>query len=192
MISGVTPITKFIFYVNVIVFLLSLMIGDFILPNFAMFNPTSEYFKIWQPITHMFLHGGLLHILFNMMVLVSFAPFCENYLSRNQFLSLYFLSGIVAAFSHVLIIGGNSPMVGASGAIFGILYFYIMSNPKSTLSLYFLFKMKAMNLGIGLFILELSLGIYSIYYPHNIGHFAHLGGALFGIGFFLVNKHYEK
>src|SRR5688572_20291845 len=68
----------------------------------AMYYPNSEYFKPWQIITHMFMHGGISHILFNMLALVSIGTFLERFMGAKKFLQLYFFSGLGAVFIHVL------------------------------------------------------------------------------------------
>jgi membrane associated rhomboid family serine protease len=62
----------------------------------AAFFPTSPYFKSWQIITHMFMHGGFMHIAFNMLTFASFGPVLERFLGEKKFVILYFLSGLGA------------------------------------------------------------------------------------------------
>src|SRR5690606_2330125 len=93
MFQNITPVTKTIIIINVIVFLLS-----FLLPNLmyhlAAYYPFSQSFKIWQIITHMFAHGGWMHLLFNMFTLLSFGPVLEKVLGDRKFISFYLICGL--------------------------------------------------------------------------------------------------
>ena len=195
------------------------------LGNFAAFFPTSPYFKSWQIITHMFMHGGFMHIAFNMLTLASFGPVLERFLGDKKFLILYFLSGLGAfvlfnlwelfqlyqdakpmiaegyAFSDILY--GNfgeiprnleesamsvaeilkTPMVGASGAIFGVIAAFSVLYPNAEMFIMFIpFPIKAKVLFPIAIVVSLFLGISGS--GGNIAHFAHIGGAL--VGFLLV------
>ena len=228
MFQQLTPITKNIIILNVIVFVLA-YIFPYIFPQmlgyFAAFFPTSPYFKSWQIITHMFMHGGFMHIAFNMLTLASFGPVLERFLGDKKFLILYFLSGLGAfvlfnlwelfqlyqdakpmiaegyAFSDILY--GNfgeiprnleesamsvaeilkTPMVGASGAIFGVIAAFSVLYPNAEMFIMFIpFPIKAKVLFPIAIVVSLFLGISGS--GGNIAHFAHIGGAL--VGFLLV------
>lgn len=224
MFQQLTPITKNIIILNVIVFVLAYLFPQ-MLGNFAAFFPTSPYFKSWQIITHMFMHGGFMHIAFNMLTLASFGPVLERFLGDKKFLILYFLSGLGAfvlfnlwelfqlyqdakpmiaegyAFSDILY--GNfgeiprnleesamsvaeilkTPMVGASGAIFGVIAAFSVLYPNAEMFIMFIpFPIKAKVLFPIAIVVSLFLGISGS--GGNIAHFAHIGGAL--VGFLLV------
>ena len=224
MFQQLTPITKNIIILNVIVFVLA-YIFPLMLGYFAAFFPTSPYFKSWQIITHMFMHGGFMHIAFNMLTLASFGPVLERFLGDKKFLILYFLSGLGAfvlfnlwelfqlyqdakpmiaegyAFSDILY--GNfgeiprnleesamsvaeilkTPMVGASGAIFGVIAAFSVLYPNAEMFIMFIpFPIKAKVLFPIAIVVSLFLGISGS--GGNIAHFAHIGGAL--VGFLLV------
>ena len=224
MFQQLTPITKNIIILNVIVFVLAYIFPQ-MLGYFAAFFPTSPYFKSWQIITHMFMHGGFMHIAFNMLTLASFGPVLERFLGDKKFLILYFLSGLGAfvlfnlwelfqlyqdakpmiaegyAFSDILY--GNfaeiprnleesamsvaeilkTPMVGASGAIFGVIAAFSVLYPNAEMFIMFIpFPIKAKVLFPIAIVVSLFLGISGS--GGNIAHFAHIGGAL--VGFLLV------
>lgn len=224
MFQQLTPITKNIIILNVIVFVLAYIFPQ-MLGNFAAFFPTSPYFKSWQIITHMFMHGGFMHIAFNMLTLASFGPVLERFLGDKKFLILYFISGLGAfalfnlwelfqlyqdakpmiaegyAFSDILY--GNfgeiprnleesamsvaeilkTPMVGASGAIFGVIAAFSVLYPNAEMFIMFIpFPIKAKVLFPIAIVVSLFLGISGS--GGNIAHFAHIGGAL--VGFLLV------
>ena len=223
MFQQLTPITKNIIILNVIVFVLAYIFPQ-MLGNFAAFFPTSPYFKSWQIITHMFMHGGFMHIAFNMLTLASFGPVLERFLGDKKFLILYFLSGLGAfvlfnlwelfqlyqdakpmiaegyAFSDILY--GNfgeiprnleesamsvaeilkTPMVGASGAIFGVVAAFATLYPNAEMMIMFIpFPIKAKVLLPIVIIGSIFLGFNNY---GGIAHFAHIGGAL--VGFLLV------
>jgi len=171
-----TPTVKALILVNVAVFILQR----------AVLNRTGAYVYlcavpalligklfIWQLFTYMFLHGTVLHILFNMFVLWMFGSDLESRLGRSHFLQLYFLSAISSW-------GSQMPMLGASGAIFGVLIAFAMLFPNRYLILLpfpMMFKAKYLVLGYAiatiLFLMMSAPG-------DNVAHFAHLGGLLFG------------
>jgi len=118
-----------------------------------------------------------------MFVLWMFGSTLEVRLGRKQFLQLYFLSGVGAGLCHAVVSWGSRiPMLGASGAIFGLLIAYAMLFPDRylTLLLFFVFPLtlKAKHLVLGFAVLEILYVISAA--GDNVAHFAHLGGLLFG------------
>src|SRR5690606_23823722 len=152
MFPRLTPITKNIIILNVIFYLASNFIAfPKLYEMFSVFYFESPYFKVWQIITHMFMHApmgqgiGLTHILFNMLTLMSFGPVLEQVLGDRKYIILYFASGIGA---YLLNCGWNYfeitqgadpmeiysiPMMGASGAIFGVVAAFSTMFPDSKL-----------------------------------------------------------
>jgi membrane associated rhomboid family serine protease len=186
-----TPIIKKLFWANIVLFILTLLTGDFFYEYFAQWNFRGDNYHFWQLVTHQFLHGGFVHIIFNMLALVSIGPFCEEYLGERKFLPFYILSGIGAALLHMSIVNSNIPMVGASGAIFGLLALFAFINPNEKLYLFLIpFGIKAKYLTLLLFLMEITLGIYSN--SNRIGHWAHVGGGLTGIVLYFLNKKFFK
>jgi len=182
----------------------------------------SIMFRPWQLFTHLFMHGGFSHILFNMLALFMFGSALENILGTKRFLTLYFVSALGAValdygvkmwqiydqfgvfsistvaqydilenwqaqkvlFSKLFI-----PMVGASGALYGIMVAFAVFFPNTTMIFLFLpFPIKAKYLIPIILLVDLFLGIGQFNWD-PIAHFAHLGGAIFG--FFLI-KHWNK
>lgn len=226
MFQNITPVTKTIIIINVIVFLLS-----FLLPNLmyhlAAYYPFSQSFKIWQIITHMFAHGGWMHLLFNMFTLLSFGPVLEKVLGDRKFISFYLICGLgsfviyniwnyflvqeaanallesvinpAAIFANADFFNFNpayynslsgaeqhlfnllsTPMVGASGAIFGVVTAFAILFPNAELFFMFIpFPVKAKYLLPVIILGSLFLG-FRQFEGDNIAHFAHLGGALIG------------
>lgn len=142
----------------------------------------SGLFRIWQPLTYMFMHAGLDHIFFNMFALWMFGYVLENYWGTKRFVAYYLVCGIGAAITHMamslLFKMPLVPTVGASGAVYGILLAFGMMFPNERIYLYFLMPIKAKWFVIGYAAIELFEGFFR---ADNVAHFAHLGGMLFGL-----------
>lgn len=234
-----TETIKHLLIINVLFFIATSLYGDQMYEWFSLFFPKNGHFQFWQIITHMFMHGGFMHILFNMYALWAFGTPLERMWGRNKFLFFYLSAGLGAALIHIgvnyyyynegmsaLISAGlsegtileiinngqyntewysiagkstidnflsafNTPVVGASGAIYGILVAFGMSFPNSELFLIFLpVPIKAKFFIPVLIALDLFSGVtgYSLF-GQGIAHFAHVGGALFG---FLMMWYWKK
>ena len=205
----IPPVTRSLLIVNVIMFVATLINEDFMIRTFAMFYPASPLFRWWQPLTHMFMHGGWWHILFNMYTLVMFGMVVERALGTKKFLILYFVTGLGAVALHTgvewldihrlaastdmsaqasVIDILRTPMVGASGAIYGVLVAFAMLYPEARMTLIFPPVTLDAKWMVAIFIgIELITGITGT--QMGIAHFAHLGGALFG---FLLILYWRK
>lgn len=196
-ISSLPPVTKNIVAINVLVFIATLVNQQFMVANFAMFYPTSPFFRPWQIITHMFMHGGFWHIFFNMYSLLMFGTVLERSIGSKKFLIFYFVTGLGAVALHTgvewieaQIFMANeqvmayhnllmTPTLGASGAIYGVLIGYAMVYPQSRLTLLFPpVTLTAKWMVIIFAAIELFTGITGT--ADGVAHFAHLGGMLFG------------
>ena len=132
--------------------------------------------RIYQIVTYMFLHGGIGHIFFNMLTLWMFGTEIERSWGSRRFAWFYTLAGISGALLTLLVKPGQIyPMIGASGAIYGVLVAYWVMFPQRTLYIYFLFPVKVMWAIPSLMLLGFLFG------GTHVAHFAHLGGALFGL-----------
>ena len=201
----IPPVTRNILIINVVMFVATLINENFMVRTFAMFYPASPLFHWWQPLTHMFMHGGFWHILFNMYTLVMFGMVVERVLGTKKFLILYFVTGLGAVALHtgvewlqvhylssgdptVVIDLYRTPMVGASGAIYGVLVAFAMLYPEARMTLIFPPVTLDAKWMVTIFIgIELVTGITGT--QLGIAHFAHLGGALFG---FLLILYWRK
>jgi membrane associated rhomboid family serine protease len=198
---------------------------------FGLYFPGSEKFRLHQIFTHMFMHGGITHLVFNMFALYMFGRVLESVWGPKRFLTYYLITGIGAAVLHSAVtyieyhslisklspeqvgyvkevgyniwaesknfsdpllsklnILLNTPTVGASGAVFGILLAFGMLFPNTQLMLMFIpVPIKAKYFVMGYGAIELYLGITQS--ASNIAHFAHLGGMLFG---FILIKYWNK
>jgi len=135
----------------------------------------------WTLITHMFLHSqfDIFHILFNMMVLYFFGPYLEKLIGKKSFVFMYLISGIVAALGFILFEGNAAVgLVGASGAVYGVLGAVAVLDPNLKVYVYFIpMKIKYMIVIFAL-ISILMMGNGSL-----IAHAAHLSGIIVGIAF---------
>ncbi len=230
---------KHLLIVNVLFFVATSLYGDQMYEWFSLWFPKNENFGFWQMVSHMFMHGGLAHIGFNMYALWAFGTPLERMWGRNKFLFFYFSAGLGAALIHTgvnyyyfsegmnalmgtgmteneilgIISNGqyspnwyeiaskktidnflsayNTPAVGASGAVYGILVAFGMSYPNSELFLIFLpIPIKAKIFIPVLIALDLFSGVtgYGIF-GQGIAHFAHVGGAIAG---FIMMWYWKK
>ena len=225
----ITETIKHLLIINVIFFVASVSLGDVVYDLFALHYPFSPKFQIWQPLTHMFMHGDLGHIFFNMFGLYMFGTPIEQMWGRKKFIFFYLSTGFGAAafqlllyyfqinqVSNVLLAEGltgnqitaffqtsdlpydvverigrekllsglsafNGVMVGASGALYGILVAFAFLFPNARLMLLFPpIPVKAKILVPVLILSDLFFGFTS-YSIGPIAHFAHVGGAITGL-----------
>jgi len=166
--------------------------------GFEMFGWQSQFFKPWQLLTHMFLHGSISHLAFNMLALWSFGRVLEKVWGVQRFLVFYLVCGLGAAVISQLVdhfflgpISVYSHTVGASGAIYGLLVAFAMMFPNFKIMLIFLpVPIAAKHFVPVLLLIDLTAGFtgFSIF-GQNIAHFAHLGGALVG---FVMVQYYKR
>lgn len=242
MFPQITPVTRNIIILNVIFFAATFFLkysNINIEPLLAGYFPLSPNFNSWQIITHMFMHGGLMHIVFNMFTLYSFGPVLEQVLGQKKFIILYFAAGLggfalynIWNYYEVTQLTNNLrsvgfdihqiykavdtsyieyypnfstdsainedaqklfgilkiPMVGASGAIFGIVAAFSTLFPDAKLMFLFIpFPIKAKYLTPVIIVVSIFLGLRQ-FSGDNIAHFAHIGGALIGYLFVLNFK----
>jgi len=223
MLQNAPQVVKNLIIINVLFFVASMLMGqDQAVTWLAGTYPGSPFFQPWQIITHMFMHGGLGHLFFNMFALYMFGSQLERLWGPKRFLNYYIISGLGGFFLHEFFIGldfyqtygtffpsrsqlvpsGMSDMqavyileatfgrvVGASGAVFGILLAFGLLFPNTRLMLLFPpipIKAKYFVMGYGLIELGLALDNGS---GDNVAHFAHFGGMLFG---YILLKRWQK
>ncbi|OQX78859.1 MAG: hypothetical protein B6D56_08200 [Candidatus Omnitrophica bacterium 4484_70.1] len=180
-----TRTVKVLVIINVVVFILLHLFPRF--PWLGLLGMVPKYvlskFMLWQLFTYMFIHVGLWHLVVNMLMLIFFGPGIEEVLGRRLFLIYYFYTGIGAALcSFITAFNSPIPVVGASGAIFGLLVAYAILFPDTVLFLFFIFPMRIKQAVFFLAAINL-LGALSS--PNSgIAYFAHLGGGLFGYLYF--------
>lgn len=144
----------------------------------------------WQPLTYFFLHGGVFHLLFNMLALWMFGKPLEAQWGTREFLKYYFLMGIAAGLFTILVAPGSRvPSIGASGAIYALLIGFAMMYPDTTVYLYFLVPVTAKQMVILFAGVELLTSLSSNPYQGGVAVFAHLGGMVAG---FLYLRYWQE
>ena len=139
---------------------------------------------IWQPVTYLFFHGGIWHVLINMFVLWMFGSELERLWGKNHFLKFYFITGVGSGLATMLVnVQSITPVVGASGAVYGVLLAYGLTYPNRTVYLYGIIPIKSLwfVLGIGFIAFMSSFDNMS-----QVSHITHLSGML--IGYFMIKK----
>ncbi|MBB3188556.1 rhomboid family intramembrane serine protease [Microbacter margulisiae] len=213
--SFLSPVVLNLLIINVLVWLASI-----VLPRVSPINLDvllglhywqSAAFNPLQFISYMFMHGSFDHIFFNMFGLFMFGPVLEQVWGGKRFLFFYLFTGVGAGIvqelfwtyqlmpyigssaMHIVFQGGLEPItIGASGAIFGILLAFAMIFPDARLMLFFLpIPIKARYFVPMYALVELVLGVAN-FSGDDVAHFAHLGGALFGLILILYWKRRAK
>ena len=233
----ITEIVKHLLIINIIFFFASSVLGEIMYDLFAMHYPNNPNFFIWQPITHMFMHGDLTHIMFNMFGLWMFGTPLEQMWGKQKFIFFYISAGLGAVLLqtiiyHIDVVSVNqilseyglskgeidlfyetgrlntsviqsvgedrlfsgiqsfkAIMVGASGALYGILVAFAMLFPNVQLMLLFPpIPVRAKYLVPILILFDLFFGFTS-YSVGPIAHFAHVGGAITG---FIMMWYWKK
>ncbi len=195
--GSLPPVTKNILIINIFMLIFSSLRPDFMYRFFALYYPGSPLFHWWQPVTHMFMHGGFWHLFANMFTMLMFGCTLERQWGPKKYLTFYFITGLGAAGLHLLVMwiqarhGVNvdfTPMVGASGAIYGILMGFAMLFPDTVLTLLFPpIPLKAKWWIVIWLCIELFTGVFGM--GGGVAHFAHLGGMLLG---YLVIKYWKR
>lgn len=142
--------------------------------------PLGENFWFWQFFTYMFLHDGFFHVFFNMLMLWMFGMELENIWGSKRFLWYYLVCGLGAGVANMAVttlMGQANPVVGASGAVYGVLVAFAMLFPDRPVYIYFLLPVRAKYLVSAFILIDIigSMGAAS-----RVAHFAHLGGAAVG------------
>ena len=144
-------------------------------------------FAPWQLLTYAFLHGGMLHLAFNMFALYMFGGAIEQVFGTRRYVTYYFVCAITAALTQLIfsaVSGSPYPSVGASGAVFGLLLAYGMYFPNHRVMLLFPpIPMAARTFVFVYAAIELFLGVTGT--QQGVAHFAHLGGMLGAAGVLL-------
>jgi membrane associated rhomboid family serine protease len=179
----ITPAVKWIIWANVAAFVATVVHHDLI--YLLGVNPSEviEHYRLWQPITYMFIHVGPTHILFNMLGIWMFGVELERMWGTQFFLRYYAVTGIGAAITTIVVAllpfavteqTYSTVTVGASGALFGILLAFALYFPERPILLAMLFPIPAKYFVV-------IIGALSYFSsPGGVAHAAHLGGVVFG------------
>ena len=188
------PATVHLIIINVLFYLATRVNDQFMVANFALFYPAAPWFKFWQPLTYMFMHGSFWHLFFNMYSLYIFGISVERIVGTKRFLILYFVSGLAAAAAQLGVQALDSaiqgiPTVGASGCVYGVIIAFAMIFPEAKLTLIFPpVTLSAKWMAVIFIGIELFTGVTGT--QAGVAHFAHLGGAL--AGFILIWWWYKR
>jgi len=185
-----TSIVRLLIFINVAVFALQQISPDELFGHFALW-PLGRHsvpgmgvvgFEPWQLITSAFLHGGVMHIVFNMYALYMFGGMVERALGARRFVWLYAASVLTAGVAQLWVVtatldSGAVPTVGASGGVFGVLLAFAMLFPHSRVYILPLpVPLKAWVMVTIFAVIELTSGVMGT--SQGVAHFAHLGGML--------------
>ncbi len=238
---NVTEVVKQLIIINILFFVGTQFLGDVAYKYLSLYYPENPDFNYWQPLTHMFMHGNVMHIFFNMFALFSFGSALEQMWGAKKFLFFYISCGLGAALVNTLVnyyyfqdglnalvnqgfskaeiievLNGKrnneivsilntsnfnnflsaymGTVVGASGAIYGLLVAFAFMFPNAELALMFIpIPIKAKYF-VPVFMLLYDgffgiLGNSFMGFSDGVAHFAHVGGALFG---FLMVWYWRK
>jgi len=177
------PVTAALIGFNIVAYLLSTLAPRASM-GFALW-PMGEWmllpnagFAPWQLVTYAFLHGSLMHLLFNMFGLYMFGSAIEQTLGTRRYVVYYFACVIAAAITQLIVLhlsGTFVPTVGASGGVFGLVLGYAMFFPNQRIVLLIPpIPMSARTFAIGYAAIELAFGVFGS--QQGVAHFAHLGG----------------
>jgi membrane associated rhomboid family serine protease len=179
-----------IIYINVFVFLITVIFNSFIIKWFALPSNFNEFLhKPWTIITYAFIHERLFHILSNLLVLYYIGNLFLNFYTKKQFLNFYFLGaitgGIVFLLNYYLSNKLGAPLGGASAAVTTIFVAIATKIPRYAIQLRFIGSVELWVLAA----IWVALSILQLTNVDNGGAMAHLGGALFG---FIYAKQLNK
>ena len=175
-----TPWVTRLIFANAAIFLIQMVAGPRVgqeITYWLGLIPAEVLARPWTPFTYMFLHGGLMHLLFNMLGLFFFGPRLEERLGSRHFLGLYFTSGLAGAALSILT--PHALIIGASGAIFGVLLGFAYYWPRAQIYIWGIFPIEARVLVVIATVLSLWAAFSGG--SGGVAHFAHLGGFAGGI-----------
>jgi membrane associated rhomboid family serine protease len=186
-----TQVVKGLLIINILMFVASYLIPN-LTDNLALYNPVTPNFRPFQIVTHFFMHGGLFHIAFNMFALLNIGPVLESFWGKERFFLYYVLCALGAAtfqcgldfYLHQEAMQAglydDAKMVGASGAIFGLIVAIAFILPNAEFQIFPIpIPIKAKILVPLMIAYELFSGFKNASGDYT-AHFAHIGGAITG------------
>lgn len=192
--ASITPVVRNLLLINAGLFIVQLLGSDSgVIETWLALWPDQviAHWMLWQLVTYMFLHGSVLHILFNLFALWMFGCDVERRLGSGRFLSYYLITGVGAALFHMAFNWSSpNPVLGASGAIYGVLVAFAVLFPEREITLLLFFvlpiHLKAKYLAAIFMLFSLFAGIQGQMSGASggVAHLAHLGGGL--VGFILL------
>lgn len=179
--GNITEAVKYLIVANAAIFIIQQLFHNQIISWFGLI-PREIYtkFYLWELVSYMFLHGDILHIIFNMFILWMFGCEVERYWGFRDFMKYFFICGIGGGLFHVILHASSIiPVIGASGAVYGILAAFAVLFPDRPIMFFpFPIVIKAKYLVLIFIGISLLFGIWGS--QNRIAHFAHLGGMIVG------------
>ena len=184
-------VTTAIIVVNALVFLLELTGGDTFVEQWSLIPANIVAGRHWITIlTAMFMHGGWMHILGNMVFLWAFGPEIEDVMGRGRYLAFYLLSGLAASLAQIVASSNSTvPNLGASGAIAGVMGAFLITYPHDQIRVMLLFGIfsritfvsAVLLIGFWFFIQVFNqVGAVADVQTGGVAYVAHVGGFIFG------------
>jgi membrane associated rhomboid family serine protease len=178
-----TPMVRLLLMANVAVYVVQLFAPPWLDYTLGLVPVRVARGALWQLVTYMFLHGGLWHLLFNMLILWVFGGEVETRVGSRHFARLYLASGLGGGLLAMAIGQGvNVPVVGASGALFGVLLAFAVFFPNRPVTLLLFFVLPVTMPAWALVVVFGGISLLTVmqYGGSQLGHLAHLGGILAG------------
>ncbi|MCX7712877.1 MAG: rhomboid family intramembrane serine protease [Chthoniobacterales bacterium] len=180
-----SPATKILVILNVAIFFFQWSLGPladaWLIASFGLSRDGLSAGHYWQLLTHIFLHGNLLHLIVNMFALWFAGSAVESWIGSTKLVLIFLIGGICGGLLQVLLFPEGS-LIGASGGVCSVLLTFTTLEPNLPITAFIFFvlplQIKSKYLGYGILLISILLPILGLD-PH-VGHFAHLGGALFG------------
>jgi membrane associated rhomboid family serine protease len=180
-----TPWVKRLLIANVGVYLLQLAYPG--LTALLAFSASRALVAPWTPVTYMFVHGSIWHILFNMIVLYFFGPRVEARLGSNRFVALYFIAGLTGALFSAFT--PDVPIIGASAAVFGVELAYARFWPREKVYIYGVLPIQVR----WVVVLTVVMSLFGLGgFEPGIAHLAHLGGFVGAAIFLFAIEHRRR
>jgi membrane associated rhomboid family serine protease len=172
--------------INLAVFMLNMMIPKSLyylamIPSFVLNG------WVWQFVTYMFVHSGITHIAFNMLALLFFGQAVERQMGSREFVMFYLLTGALAgvfSFAVYFFTGSNVILLGASGAVYAVLFAYAAYFPDSRIYIFGVLPVKATTLVLIYTALAIFSQITSL--RNGVAHLTHLAGFVFAFLYFII------
>jgi membrane associated rhomboid family serine protease len=168
--NHVTTVVLYLVVANIAAFMLQNMVPG--LTQELAYVPALALVQPWTILTSMFMHGGVMHLFFNMLGLFFFGGAVESRLGARRFAALYFISGLCGALAST--VTPYTAIIGASGGVFGVMFAFAKFWPDTPIYIWGVFPVPARILVIGTTALALFSGLSGA--SDGIAHFAHLGG----------------
>ena len=172
-----TPMVKRLLIANSVVFAITLLMPPRLVIDWMAFQPARIIFRPWAPLTYMFVHGGLYHLFFNMLMLFFFGRPIEEKWGEREFLKFYLICGLGGALLSFLFL--PSSIVGASAAVYGVMLAFAMNWPRAPIYVFGIFPVEARFL-VAFMAAVAFLSAAGSAGNSGVAHLAHLGGLIAG------------